>query len=238
MNVSPDFNFDGACEIDYQKINILMSINADEVVHRVKILIDPSLKNQNSEEALLYQAFITFAENKKIHDVDKFFTNENKKFNAFYYAFQRGYLSYLGELTLIQKRIKTGKILCNCTGMTEEEWTHYLQTKKLTIDNVIKETKIATGCGSCRADLNVLLKSYEEFPNKTSKEYLALWEDLDLKKTEYLCRCKKVSLREIADYFESYTRFKSKKLLIDLQTKWKIGLSCHDCIDCLKSYDK
>lgn len=236
--MNSDFNFLGSCKTQKHQIKIYMSVSADEMVHRLKVEINPHLSKSDEKELQVLNQFKEQAENKNIHDVDEFFIQSGNEFPALYYAFQRGLLSYLGDLSLIQKKIKTGKILCSCTGLTEEEWKGFLQQKKLTIDTIIKSTKIATGCGSCRADLKLLLKSYEDFPNLTSRSYLKLWDSMSIKKAEYLCRCKKVTLNEVADFFESYSLQSSKNILAELQTKWKIGLSCHACINDLLSYIK
>ena len=57
------------------------------------------------------------------------------------------------------KKILSGKVVCNCFGVTEEEINRVIRENGLsTVDQVTNYTKAGGGCGKCKGDIEGLLE--------------------------------------------------------------------------------
>ena len=58
-----------------------------------------------------------------------------------------------------QKRILSGKVVCNCFGVTEEEIERVVRENRLTtVEQVTNYTKAGGGCGKCKDDIAVIVE--------------------------------------------------------------------------------
>ena len=57
-----------------------------------------------------------------------------------------------------EKKILSGKVVCNCFGVTEEEIVRVIRENGLsTVDQVTNYTKAGGGCGKCKGDIGKLV---------------------------------------------------------------------------------
>ncbi len=225
-----EFNFIGESHfagIDYK---IYLSVNANDVVHLAKATTnspDETTKNK-------IKKFCDFAEGRLVFQLEEFFTSEIEP-DPFYYAWQRGMFEFTGERSILRNKVKHQAVICNCSGLTQIELEKIKTQSTFTMESLVKETKAGTGCGSCRADLKIIMKSFEEYPKLTATSYIRLWNTQEVSQAEFLCRCKKVPLQEIAEVLEKNSHTSADQLYLKLQTKFGVGLSCSDCISPIKT---
>jgi NifU-like protein len=56
------------------------------------------------------------------------------------------------------KKILSGKVICNCFGVTEEEIRRVVRENGLsTVDQVTNYTKAGGGCGKCKGDISQII---------------------------------------------------------------------------------
>ena len=172
-----------------------------------------------------------------MHQLSGFFENiENEKsFDPLFYAWQRGMLDYTGERSVLRNKVKHQDVVCNCSGLTQKEIEKIKTSSTFTMESLVKETRAGTGCGSCRADLKIIMKSFEDYPKLTAPSYMRLWNSLEVSQVEFLCRCKKVPLQEIADVLEKNSHTTTDQLYLKLQVSYGVGLSCSDCTTTIKN---
>jgi NifU-like protein len=57
-----------------------------------------------------------------------------------------------------EKKILSGKVICNCFGVTEEEIRRVVRENGLsTVDQVTNYTKAGGGCGKCKGDISQII---------------------------------------------------------------------------------
>lgn len=230
-NHSDQFNFFGECIVADINIQIKLSISSQEIIHLAKVTSNSQdLKIQNQ-----IKEFVSYVEGNIIHDVVNFFKNTTE-FDPLLYAWQMGLLDYTGEKHLLKTKTKTGQIACQCSGLTLLELDKIKKSSVFSMDTLTKETRAGTGCGSCRADLKKIMQTYQELPYLTSASYLRLWASTDISQGEFLCRCKKVPLKEIADLLEKNNQNGAEQVYLKLQTQYGVGISCTDCELSVKSF--
>jgi bacterioferritin-associated ferredoxin len=232
------FNFVGECVLDNIPYLLKLSVNAQEIIHIVKFYTG----NKNESFKKRVDAFIQFCEGRKISQVQEFFQtpsahqNDIKTFaiDPLLYCWQVGLLDYTGDKILLKNKFNFKEVLCSCSGLSSSDLDKLKKSSFFSMETLVKETKAGTGCGACRADLKKILKTYEEFPNLTANSYLRLWQNTDIQQTEFLCRCKKVPLSEIAEVLEKHQET-GNKLYLKLQTQYGIGINCTSCEDTVKN---
>lgn len=233
------FNFVGECNLNNVQYLIKISLNAQEIVHVAKVFstsIDSTFKQRVDD-------FLHYIDGKTLEEAEKFFTSNSKipnisfdltSIDPLYYAWQRGLLDYSGELSLLKKKVKDGDLLCSCAGLSTTDFTKMRDSQRFTMETLVKETKAGTGCGACRADLKSIMQTFQDFPALTASSYMRLWKSINLDTGEFLCRCKKVPLSEIAEVLERHNQEDTQQLFLKLQVKYGIGLSCSNCESSVK----
>lgn len=225
-----DFNFSGECHFEGHDYKVKLSINAKEIIHIAKA--SSSSKDDKTLEHL--RNFCEFSEGKFLHQLHDFFANKSE-FDPLYYACQRALLDYTSEIHVFKSKTKLSPIVCACSGLTTLELEKIKKNTVFTMESLVKETRAGTGCGACRADLKIIMKSFEDFPKLTAASYIRLWNSLSVNQGEFLCRCKKVPSLEIAELLEKNNQPSSQQLFLKLQATYGIGLSCHDCVHSVQS---
>lgn len=225
---SEQFNFIGESHQSGFDYKILLSINANELVHLAKA----SCNSTNQDIQTKLKKFCDFAEGRLLNRLDEFF--EENELDPLYYALQRGLLEFTGERAILKNKIKYQKVLCSCSGLTLPDLQKILAAATFTLETLVKETRAGTGCSSCKADLKIIVKSFDDYPKLTAASYLRLWNSLGVSQAEFLCRCKKVTALEIAEILEKKNHTSSDQIYLKLQSSYGVGLSCNDCVQSIQ----
>ncbi|MBL7114696.1 MAG: Fe-S cluster assembly protein NifU [Kiritimatiellae bacterium] len=69
------------------------------------------------------------------------------------------------------KKILSGKVICTCFGVTEEEIEHVVRDNDLTtVDQVTNYCKAGGGCGHCKVDISDVITKVQREKEKTAPE--------------------------------------------------------------------